>query len=308
MSSMDVLDCIAKVGPLLSGVGVIAGTGIAGLSYLNFSRRTLYANWIERYGKIHAEFWNDAGIAETRACIEYHRQYDEISKIISKLMSNRSTLEYGDLTESEEKKLEKLDRFCALISRMYLLEDDATTPKQRSLWRDIGGVYFITRMQIPERMAFKRYIEEFWPDLNKKISYNLFVYGTLTDPDTLSKELGIPRSAKSGRLDGYELRRGQWPYVVEKPGASVPGQIILGLTARDFDKLDHYENDYEDEFPQLRDGRKRCLYLRRLKPIQIFGKSGKSEQCWVYLPNLPDWLPEWRLDERTDVEGGRAPL
>jgi gamma-glutamylcyclotransferase (GGCT)/AIG2-like uncharacterized protein YtfP len=287
MPNADVLNSIAKVGPLLSGLGVVAGAIIAGISYLNFSRRTLYTNWIERYGKAHSEFWNDDHIAEIRSCIEYRRQYDEISKIIEKLMADRSRAQDSDLTKDEEGKLEKLDRFCALISRIYLLEEDATTPKQQSLWRDIGGVYFIERMQSPERMAFKRYIETFWPDLNKKISYNLFVYGTLVDPNTRRKVLGGPRDVKQGRLIGYEACQGQWPYVVEKRGASVRGRILLDLTAEDLVKLD----DYEEVLPQLRYGKKRRLYSRRLNPIQT---SEKFEQCWVYLPHLEDWEPDWK--------------
>ncbi len=286
MSNIDAWTA-EKIGSLISGLSLFAGAVVAGISYWNFSRRTLYTNWIERYGKAHSEFWNDNDIAEARSCIEYRRQYDEISKIISKIILSRLTSEDGDLTDEEEKRLEKLDRFCALISRIYLLEEDATTAKQRNLWRDIGGVYFIERMQTPERMAFKRYIETFWPDLNKKISYNLFVYGTLIDPNTLSTLLSGPREVKRGRLFGYESRQGRWPYVVPKEGASVPGHILLGLTAEDLEKLD----DYEEVLPQLRYGRKRRLYLRTLKPIQTFGKF---EQCWIYLPNLEDWEPDWQ--------------
>jgi gamma-glutamylcyclotransferase (GGCT)/AIG2-like uncharacterized protein YtfP len=277
------LENLARIGQIASGLSLLAGAIIAGISYRNFYRRTLYASWMERYREAHAEFWNDTVIAEVRSWIVNKQQYASLENVLGKRLAS----EENDLTSDENFKLEKLDRFCALISRINLLQDDARTRKQRSLWQEIGGIYWLEKMQTPDRMALKRYVEQYWPNLNNEISNKLFVYGSLTNPAKLREQLGRSCESGGGQLRGYELMQGKWQYIIPNKGKTVRGWVLLNLTAADFEKLDKYEEVH----PELREGKMRRLYIRKLEPVSI--GIGRVKLCWVYLPNLPDWLPDW---------------
>jgi gamma-glutamylcyclotransferase (GGCT)/AIG2-like uncharacterized protein YtfP len=280
---MALFEDIGKFGELLSGLSLFVGAIIAGVSYWNFNRRTLYASWMEKYREAYAEFWNDSVIAEVRSWIINKQQYASLENILVKRLASKE----NDLTSDENLKLEKLDRFCALIFRIDLLQDDAMTRKQRSLWREIGGIYWLEKMQTPDRMALKKYVEQYWPNLNSGISNKLFVYGSLTNPAKLREQLGRSCESGGGQLRGYELKQGKWQYIIPNEGKTVRGRVLLNLTAADFEKLDKYEEVH----PELREGKMRCLYVRKLVPVSI--GIGRVKLCWVYLPNLPDWLPDW---------------
>lgn len=295
-TEMSLFENLGRIGEFVSGLSLLAGAIIAAISYWKFNRRTLYASWMERYREAYAEFWNDPIIAEVRSWIVNKLQYDELEKMLMKRLAS----EENNLGPEEDSKLEKVDRFCALIYRINLLEEDATTRRQKSLWREIGGTYWLEKFQAPERMIFKKYVEQYWRDLNRTISYKVFVYGTLTDPAKLRELLGRSCEAGHGQLKEYELNQGKWPYIISNEAKTVRGLTILNLTTDDIEKLDNYEVVH----PELREGKMRRLYIRKLVPVSI--TSAKVELCWVYMPNLPDWLPDWLQQSASTVPPRRA--
>ena len=114
---------------------------------------------------------------------------------------------------------------------------------------------------------------------------DLFVYGTLCDPVRVQDVLGHPCPATPARLPGYQRHNGRWPYLV---CTNIQGFLLRGLTAEDMAKLDSYESVE----PHLQDGAVRRLYTR--ERIAVLGPDDQPVTCWVYLPNLADWKPEWR--------------
>lgn len=105
---------------------------------------------------------------------------------------------------------------------------------------------------------------------------NLFAYGTLTDRRVMAKVTGrtLPAGV-SATLQGYrrcETTLG-YPIILPESGASCQGQVFFGLTQADWERLDRYENLFDNP----------PAYTRRL--VQVHGKHG-TISAFVYVGNL----------------------
>ena len=103
----------------------------------------------------------------------------------------------------------------------------------------------------------------------------LFVYGTLINPAERLRLLGRPVDAMPARLPGYTRGQKRYFFIARQTGAVVEGAILEGLTPRDLEILDRYENVPE-------------LYAR--EPIEVVAADGHPVACWVYLPT--GWASE----------------
>ena len=103
----------------------------------------------------------------------------------------------------------------------------------------------------------------------------LFIYGTLMNPAERLRLLGRPIEASPARLAGYTLGRKRYYFVAKLEDATTDGAILEGLSARDFEILDGYE-----EVP--------TLYSR--ERIEVVAADGSKIECWIYLPT------EWAKD------------
>jgi gamma-glutamylcyclotransferase (GGCT)/AIG2-like uncharacterized protein YtfP len=97
----------------------------------------------------------------------------------------------------------------------------------------------------------------------------LFVYGALVDSNRRHRLLGHEVEADPARLEGYARARRRYYFVAARAGAKVGGLILRGLSSRDFQILDEYE-----EVPSL--------YTR--KRIVVSDRGGRAVECWIYLP------------------------
>ncbi|MBI3328435.1 MAG: gamma-glutamylcyclotransferase [Nitrospinae bacterium] len=72
---------------------------------------------------------------------------------------------------------------------------------------------------------------------------DLFVYGTLTDPQRVKAVTGRQLARVEATLEGFERivpERG-YPYILPKPGASLSGFLLRNLDAASLNRLDRYE-------------------------------------------------------------------
>jgi gamma-glutamylcyclotransferase (GGCT)/AIG2-like uncharacterized protein YtfP len=97
----------------------------------------------------------------------------------------------------------------------------------------------------------------------------LFVYGTLMNPAERLRLLGRPIDASPARLAGYTRGLKRHYFVAKLEDAVTDGAILEGLSARDFEILDGYE-----EVP--------TLYSR--ERIEVVAADGSKIECWIYLP------------------------
>jgi len=97
----------------------------------------------------------------------------------------------------------------------------------------------------------------------------LFVYGSLMNPAERLRLLGRPIDASPARLHGYARGHKRYYFVAEQDDAVTDGAILEGLTARDMEILDQYE-----EVP--------ALYTR--ERIEVLAADARKIECWIYLP------------------------
>lgn len=105
---------------------------------------------------------------------------------------------------------------------------------------------------------------------------NLFAYGTLLDRRVMAKVTGrtLPAGVNA-TLHGYrkyETTLG-YPVILPESGASCQGQVFFGLTHADWEKLDRYENVFDNP----------PAYTRKL--VQVQGTHG-TISAFVYVGNL----------------------
>jgi len=101
----------------------------------------------------------------------------------------------------------------------------------------------------------------------------LFVYGTLREERVRTSLLGRPIESFTARLPGFGTGRRRHFYVVRRDGSEVEGAVLSGLTARDLEILDAYE-----DVPNL--------YTR--ERVEVIDGVGRAVRCWIYLPT--DWV------------------
>ena len=96
----------------------------------------------------------------------------------------------------------------------------------------------------------------------------LFVYGTLTDPETQKKVLGKIVDGVPDVLDDYKkstivIFGNSYPDIVKAPSSSVDG-LVIPVTTDELESIDNYETEW-------------------YKRIEVVLKSGKK--AWVYHGN-----------------------
>lgn len=102
---------------------------------------------------------------------------------------------------------------------------------------------------------------------------NLFVYGTLKNPQIQKNVLGrTTEKPELAILQNYQLKQKDdysYPIAVKKRGSSIMGLLIRDLSPEDFGKL----NGYED----IPDG----PYIR--KRVTVKTKDGKRVHAYAYI-------------------------
>lgn len=113
---------------------------------------------------------------------------------------------------------------------------------------------------------------------------NLFVYGTLRDPERVAAVCGrVPPEGRPATLRGFvrhDTRFG-WPVVFPVPdnaGARVDGWVWAGVTLPDLAAMDAYEDHGE-------------AYVRREVRVET---SARPVTAWVYI-GIPEYFRDTLL-------------
>ncbi|TRD22352.1 NUDIX domain-containing protein [Palleronia caenipelagi] len=93
---------------------------------------------------------------------------------------------------------------------------------------------------------------------------DVFLFGTLRDPELLERVAGGPVMQEVGALPWHAIERaaaGDWPILVERPGAVAQGAVVR-LTSEQVARLDYYEAGfaYVRHTARLSNGRPVMLY------------------------------------------------
>jgi gamma-glutamylcyclotransferase (GGCT)/AIG2-like uncharacterized protein YtfP len=89
---------------------------------------------------------------------------------------------------------------------------------------------------------------------------HLFVYGTLTDPQCVTRVTGKSFTRVDATLSGFERVESPlgYPFIRPKPGAVVRGVLLLDLDPASFVHLDAYEAEGD-------------LYRRQVVEVEVVG-------------------------------------
>ena len=124
---------------------------------------------------------------------------------------------------------------------------------------------------------------------------NLFVYGTLMDPEIMTSVAGEVGNGQAARLSGYVRRRvsGElYPAIVPQPGSVVDGLLYARLSPAILEKLDCFEG--KD-------------YLRRTVLVELAEGRRVAAQVYVFADKCRDRLSneDWNLKAfRKDWKAG----
>ena len=115
---------------------------------------------------------------------------------------------------------------------------------------------------------------------------NLFVYGTLMDPEIMALVAGEAGNGQTARLSGYVRRRvsGEcYPAIVPQAGAVVDGLLYAGLSPKILERLDRFEGEN---------------YFRRTVLVELAEEKRVMAQTYVFVDKCRDRLSDenWSLE------------
>ncbi len=124
-------------------------------------------SWLQLFGSIHDEFWNDEDLKEVRAWLACDAAYGDVGHVLHK---RRDPERASSLTSDEYAKIEKLDKFLNLMTRIVSL--DPQIEQQRELLRVLFFTYWL-RLAIgmtPDdanvREDLHWYVRKFYPTIS----------------------------------------------------------------------------------------------------------------------------------------------
>lgn len=156
---MNIIDMLNKIGPFLSGIGMMLTAAAAWASFLLIHRHTLHRNWVDSFRVLYNEFWKDENIIKVRRMIANDVEYEKVEQILLERLKEKRNL----LTPEDNKVIDYIDGFCALLMKIEFFDRNHMTPEQRKLWERTYVTYWISK--IKERDALVKYISEYWKDI-----------------------------------------------------------------------------------------------------------------------------------------------
>ena len=150
------LDTLMKIGPFLSGIGVISAAGVGLATLILYTLKQRHDNWLKAFGDIFERFWMDKEVADIRRCVTNDLEYSKIEEVLSK----RNKAARNDLSEEENDIIEKIDRFCLTLMRVKYFGEIQTGTPQNKFWTRSFQEFWINK--IKERQELANYIGRFW--------------------------------------------------------------------------------------------------------------------------------------------------
>jgi len=120
-----------------------------------YSNRQLEIGWYKEFRELNKEFWEDETIKIVRAWIACDEAYEEIETILDSRIKNKV------ITKDQYESLDKIDTFCALMTRIMDLDTRPRTKRQREMWQHLYFEYWLKTIDT-RRPALKAYISIAW--------------------------------------------------------------------------------------------------------------------------------------------------
>jgi hypothetical protein len=157
----------------LLALGQLLATAFAGLAGLAVSygvyrlaARQREDSWQHLFAAIHDQFWKDDDFATVRRWLACPKAYDELGTVLAK---RRDSHEAAQLEPKDYEKLEKLDKFLNLITRVIAL--DTRPNRHRLLLDQLFFSYWLKRAvgktddDIVSHEHLYWYVQHFYPTI-----------------------------------------------------------------------------------------------------------------------------------------------
>ena len=154
------LDMLAKIGPFLGGIGLLAGAFIGAFTSYRVTRRQAEDAWVDRFRVLYGEFWKEEPIIEVREWVINDNSYKEIEGILR----DRNAKERCEVSHTDHIILDKIDRFCSMIARIKSFDYARIPQRQRTLLSKLlNGAFCVCKLR--ERNELRKYVEKYWPEI-----------------------------------------------------------------------------------------------------------------------------------------------
>lgn len=185
----------------ITAFGVMLAAVAGWRTYHVVSKGTLRKSWMDSFHSVHDKFWENQEIADVRRWIAADEEYRDLESILSLRVNG------GDanvLSPEANRKLEKVDKFCAVLQRIEFFKHANMERNTRILWHYSFSDFWMRK--IDSREALRQYIKLYW----KGVTLTGFVTGS----EQRKWEKKSKRNAKIG-------------LGVEPPAAGSPGVVTL---------------------------------------------------------------------------------
>jgi len=113
------LNTISKLASIVSAFSLASGSAATWIIYNTIQKRSLHTEWLTSFRVIYQEFWKEEHNSIVRRWIASDAEYTEIQEI---LIERNNGVGQNNLDSSKNAKLDKLDGFLALLSRVTTFE------------------------------------------------------------------------------------------------------------------------------------------------------------------------------------------
>lgn len=154
---------------LISSIALTAGAVVTYLNYkITIRHYQLLARndengWYKEFRELYSEFWDSLDMAQVRAWIACDESYNAIRTVLTQRLS-------GNVSASDYSVLEKIDKFCALMTCIIDMDARPENDKQKELWQSLYYKYWIFKMK--ERAELSSYVMKYWPNIPLQSSKN----------------------------------------------------------------------------------------------------------------------------------------
>jgi hypothetical protein len=118
----------------------------------------MYVLWIDSFRILYAEFWKDPRIARVRRWIVSDEEYEMIKEVLIRRLDMPK--ENNKLSADENKILEDIDYFFALIGRIEFTRRTSKGKAQKLLWDATYGSFWIDK--IKGKKELRDYAKRYW--------------------------------------------------------------------------------------------------------------------------------------------------
>jgi hypothetical protein len=166
----------------ISTICLILTAAAAWTTFFLYYRKTLDANWLDGFRRLYAEFWNDECAANVRRWLVSEEEYAELESILAKRLASDKNY----LTVEENKRLDVIDRYCALMTRIvyFVRREGGRKQGKRNRRRELMDTIFMFWIRkAHSRSKLADYIRAYWPHLDEVATEMLS--GAKTQPPQL---------------------------------------------------------------------------------------------------------------------------